>query len=117
MRTTLISSFIAIAMIATVFLGWSPEAEAGCGTPVSAEDCCTMQIEENADCFCASIFGGKIRQVRCTFDAVCPIDDCVDWDCNIEPVKCHWWERGKVLQKFNQDGGDDLECVCDDGIS
>jgi hypothetical protein len=113
MRATPISSFIAILMIAAVFLAWVPQAEAGGG--VSASDCCEPQLEE-ADCFCATKFGGWMRQVPCTYDAVCHGCTTGLWECNIQPRKCNWYEEGKVLQRFIEfsQPKQALNCGCED---
>lgn len=93
----IISSLIAFVMIATVFLAWSPQAKGQDGV---CSDCCQYNLDR-ADCFCASKFGGWMRQVRCTTDPVCATDTTVGYcDCQIRPVKCYRGEERKVLLKF-----------------
>jgi hypothetical protein len=114
MRATIITTFVAIAMIAAVFLAWAPEAKAG--GIVSPQECCDPQLDQ-ADCFCATKFGGWVREVPCTYDAVCSVEcgGIGTWECNIQPVKCNWWEEGKVLQRFipfEDRDGPPPECGC-----
>lgn len=111
----IISSLIAIVMMAAVFLAWIPQAKAGVATP---ETCCEPQLDM-ADCFCATKFGGWVREVPCTYDPVCNTESCI-LECDIHPVKCNWWEKGKVLQRFVEfrDLQSEIMCVpCSAGCS
>jgi hypothetical protein len=97
MHRYIISSFIVFVMIAAVFLAWTPQTKAGA---VPSLDCCDTQLDF-ADCFCATKFGGWVREVPCTAEPVCNTDpSSCSWECNIQPVRCKPWEEGKVLQRF-----------------
>jgi hypothetical protein len=82
-----ISTFIAIAMIAAVFLAWTPKAISG-GVP---QDECVEAV-----CACASKYFHYMRNVEC--NCFCECEPIPHQIC--EPVYCSRGEREIVLQPW-----------------
>jgi len=95
--TSLMLTFVIVAM---VVIAWAPVAKSGIDLVIDGN--CLEFCEDEAECQCAKILGGSLRETVCNIGAQCVYDTVVTEDkciCEVDAL-CKPWEIDIVVQSF-----------------
>ena len=89
-----------LTVVMTMFvIGWAPIAKGG--HTIIVDGNCLDLCEQAAECQCAKILGGSLRETTCNVLAEC-VPTGYGWDeceCDVDPL-CKLWEKDVVVATF-----------------